>query len=828
MSSKHVRRHPSHRRQRPQVLRSVRWLQAGVAAAGLGAAISAGAAAASAETGADGPGPATHQTDTAEPSTSPKTHQDSSEDQPGNPVEDVDKEERDNKKPKATNRENADGPEKGDNDKNAKGEQGDQADQRDQDDNDKKGRHRKGDEGEQDQKHSIISKNTVDEEVSPTARKAPVAVEPSEATVSLQSPAPAKIAVPKDPHPVLTFIGQVLVALHNEFGFMSIKPRTALELDPEDMETGAIVGHLNAYDLSKHQLSYQVISGGKNGVTTVDKNGDFIYTPDHSWAHAGGGTDSVTIKVADYRGWLGVFAPRPHVTVVKVPLTIAATNYAPTLTVTQADGPDPVGAIGYNVATGDADGDPVTQRLNALPTHGAVTVGTTASLVYTPNAAYAHSLGVGGVGSDSFTVRATDDHGGVTDETVTAPIAFHNWAPAASVAPKVTLNTDGSSTVKTSYADADGDVITYTVSTPGKGSVTYGGNGTFTYTPTVAAQIQAGASSADRTDSFAIAAGDGYTLSAAVTIDVEVRPPYWAETRVKAGTGPSDVAFGADGSRAYVANEYEHSVTVIDTSTKAVVASAVQVGNHPTAVVVRPGGDVYVANAQSNTVSAIDPVSNSVVATIPVGTTPAALALSADGTELFVANNNANSLTVINTNANVVSGVPISTGSGPSGLVVSPSSANPKGDTLFVTNYNDNTVSAFDVVGRALRGNVAAGTNPVGVAYSPAAQRLLVADPTDSAVTVIDVQGNSRWTIPVGGAPVDVAVSPLGTYAYVANMGSHKINVISMATNTVISVIDLGGGSPSAVAVSPDGRQVYVTLSDRGEVVILSVPKGFE
>ena len=39
-------------------------------------------------------------------------------------------------------------------------------------------------------------------------------------------------------------------------------------------------------------------------------------------------TDKITVEVADNHGWLGPFSLRPHVTIVKIPLTINATTGA--------------------------------------------------------------------------------------------------------------------------------------------------------------------------------------------------------------------------------------------------------------------------------------------------------------------------------------------------------------------------------------------------------------------------------------------------------------------------------------------------------------------
>ena len=95
--------------------------------------------------------------------------------------------------------------------------------------------------------------------------------------------------------------------------------------------------------------------------------------------------------------------------------------------------------------------------------------------------------------------------------------------------------------------------------------------------------------------------------------------------------------------------------------------------------------------------------------------------------------------------------------------------------------------------------------------------------PLTSAATTV------TSTIPVGGNPISIAVTPNGAYAYVTN-GDGTVSVISTATNTVTATITLpdfyisysppesGPDSagyvtpdPWGVAMTPNGEYVYVT-----------------
>jgi YVTN family beta-propeller protein len=77
------------------------------------------------------------------------------------------------------------------------------------------------------------------------------------------------------------------------------------------------------------------------------------------------------------------------------------------------------------------------------------------------------------------------------------------------------------------------------------------------------------------------------------------------------------------------------------------------------------GSKVYVANYEDNTVSVIDTATNIVNATIPVGTEPFGVAVTPDGSKVYVANQVSNNVSVIATATNVLIGSPIGVGTGP-------------------------------------------------------------------------------------------------------------------------------------------------------------------
>ena len=90
-----------------------------------------------------------------------------------------------------------------------------------------------------------------------------------------------------------------------------------------------------------------------------------------------------------------------------------------------------------------------------------------------------------------------------------------------------------------------------------------------------------------------------------------------------------------------------------------------------------------------------------------------------------------------------------------------------------------------------------------------------------NSVSVVDTGTNNviaTLTMGIGVAPIGVAVTPDGRFAYIANSGtssisSNSISVIDVATNAVIGSVAVGN-SPFGVSVTPDGKLAYVANSD--------------
>jgi YVTN family beta-propeller protein len=388
--------------------------------------------------------------------------------------------------------------------------------------------------------------------------------------------------------------------------------------------------------------------------------------------------------------------------------------------------------------------------------------------------------------------------------TEMAMAAAVNTAPTANPTMGTPNQTTGAIAGTINGTDADGNPLSYTVTTqPTGGTVALNSStGAFTYTPSVAARLRAGTTTSVDFDSFAVSVSDGQAATRA-TVTVPVLPAVFANrTAGVTGTAPYGVA--VVGNIAYVANQGTNTVTVLDTSS----------GGAPT-----------------------------LVRTITVGSGPAGLVASPDGSKVYVANQNSGTVSVIRTSDNSVVDInpatttvdSIKVGSQPQFLAV-----NTAGSRLYVTNFGSNTVSVIDTATYKLIDtnpatttvdSIQVGSNPRGIAYVQTATggRVYVVNRSSGTVSVINadtnklIDTNTATTtvdaIKVGSTPQQIAISPDKKFAYVTNYGSTSVSVINLATNKVDATIAVAS-TPMGVAVSPDSSTVYVANgNDRISVI---------
>jgi len=138
-------------------------------------------------------------------------------------------------------------------------------------------------------------------------------------------------------------------------------------------------------------------------------------------------------------------------------------------------------------------------------------------------------------------------------------------------------------------------------------------------------------------------------------------------------SGGAGVAVTPDGTRAYVTSPGDGTVSVIDTATNTMVATIfLGTNQNPSGVAITPDGSrAYVTINLPNIVSVIDTTTNTVVTTIPVGLSPTGVAITPDGTRAYVTNNDSNTVSVIDTATNTVTATLV-VGIGPNAIAISP------------------------------------------------------------------------------------------------------------------------------------------------------------
>lgn len=148
-----------------------------------------------------------------------------------------------------------------------------------------------------------------------------------------------------------------------------------------------------------------------------------------------------------------------------------------------------------------------------------------------------------------------------------------------------------------------------------------------------------------------------------------------------------------------------------------------------------------------------------------------------------------------------------------------------KGDLTATVQLSLSAMSGINAV-ETVGATILVGASPTGIAVSPLANQVFVANTASDTVSVIDIATNTVVNvIAVGAGPRGVAVSPDGSLVYVANSASDSVSVISTASGTVIKTIQVSG-TPTGVTFNSAGNMAFVSSTASNTVTFIDTAQG--
>lgn len=157
------------------------------------------------------------------------------------------------------------------------------------------------------------------------------------------------------------------------------------------------------------------------------------------------------------------------------------------------------------------------------------------------------------------------------------------------------------------------------------------------------------------------------------------------------------------------------------------------------------------------------------------------------------------------------------------------------GGTVFVTERQNGTVSAFDAATGTRLWTGATGASPIGVTQPHGTHRVYTSDEGSNQMTVLDADtGAPLRSIAMGPLPHHLMASPNGRLVYVAEFGHNQVGVVDTATDVRIDGLTaspLATARTHAVWVTRDGKDLYATNSrvnraETGDVAHLNLSTG--
>lgn len=294
-------------------------------------------------------------------------------------------------------------------------------------------------------------------------------------------------------------IEQIKDTQGNSVDFSSILKPVVENTTVAGEEDTLLEGSLSVTDISGTPLTYAITTNSQYGVVELnDTTGEWTYVPNANF----NGDDSVVVSVTNGYGVTSTSI---------ITLNVSSVNDAPNI-----EGED-ISVTLHNVLTTegqinaqDIDGDPLSYVVKTQTSHGNLSVDENGKWTYTTTDAYD--------GEDSAVISVSDGNGGSIDKTLNFTI-IDNTAPEAPSEVSCTLQDIRSFSSSVGATDADGNILTYTVSTAAShGTLNIDENGIWNYS---AANGFMGTDTAIIT----INDGNGGVITQTLNFDVKVSIP---------------------------------------------------------------------------------------------------------------------------------------------------------------------------------------------------------------------------------------------------------------------------------------------------------------
>lgn len=269
----------------------------------------------------------------------------------------------------------------------------------------------------------------------------------------------------------------------------------------------------------------------------------------------------------------------------------------------------------------------------------------------------------------------------------------------------------------------------------------------------------------------------------------------------------TDEGIAIYGSTLYFADAGDSSIAVINAATLSAknynpAETDIRTGTFPEDLAVTPdGGQLWVANTGPQTqpdsptsVSVIDTATKKVIATIPVKGAPTQVAFSPDGAQAYVATDDG--LYAFSTKTLSVTGFTGGLGE-PRSVAVAPDG------TVYVTDTDGDSVKVLSPAGR-VTATISVGDLPWDIVVSADGKTAYVASPDSDSVSVISTAASTvTATVSVPGNPDTLGLTPDGSQLWIGQASLAYVTLLDTKTDTVAGSLNLGGGT----AESGDGYE---------------------